>query len=211
MGTQQQHRQQKKKARHQAARKAKQADIARVQREAALQRTPGAVACRAEGWPVHSCYVTSDWREHGMVALVVARKGAGPSILAACYLVDLYCLGLKDTWVAEPGDEGTLRSLCKGGADAAPLEPCDPALAARIIRAGIDYAAALGLPAHSEFVRTRRFLTGIDADACAEEVPVGHHGKPLLVPGPRDNAAHLMAHLTSRLGPGGFDWIGSIG
>lgn len=52
---------------------------------------------RARNLPIYRCYVNSNWEENGMAQVLISRKHAGNTITFGIYLVDLFCLGLKDT------------------------------------------------------------------------------------------------------------------
>ncbi|MCK6484258.1 MAG: hypothetical protein HUU22_11655 [Phycisphaerae bacterium] len=47
---------------------------------------------------VTACYVNEHWRDNGMAAVFVLRGAPGRGMSMASYLVDIWCLGLKDAW-----------------------------------------------------------------------------------------------------------------
>lgn len=48
--------------------------------------------------PVDKCYVNSDWAEQGMAHVVIVRRRPDGKFAMAVYLVDTYCLGVKDAF-----------------------------------------------------------------------------------------------------------------
>lgn len=43
-------------------------------------------------------YITADWRESGMASLTLLRQGPAGRHVMAAFLIDFWCLGLKDTY-----------------------------------------------------------------------------------------------------------------
>jgi hypothetical protein len=81
----------RKKERQRLKRKQKKLQMRKVQAKTALQRIA------AEGGTLE-CWITPDWEEKGMAAIqVLGHTAAGRSAFAA-FLVDIWCVGLKDAF-----------------------------------------------------------------------------------------------------------------
>jgi hypothetical protein len=81
----------RKKERQRLKRKQKKLQIRKVQARTALQRIA------AEGGTLE-CWITPDWEEKGLAAIqVLGHTAAGRSAFAA-FLVDIWCVGLKDAF-----------------------------------------------------------------------------------------------------------------
>jgi hypothetical protein len=50
-------------------------------------------------FPVHVCKVMRDWQDIGLSPVTVIRKLGNQSYALASYLVDFWCLGVKDCFV----------------------------------------------------------------------------------------------------------------
>lgn len=46
--------------------------------------------------PITVCYINSNWQEQGIASIVVARQHQSGNFTVGTYLVDTYCLGVKD-------------------------------------------------------------------------------------------------------------------
>ncbi len=162
---------------------------------------------RASTWPLHECLATPQWQEEGLVTIVVSRIRPDGGIAVGALLVDLYCLGIKDADVHEDLDRHDYQRLLRrvGGEDR--LQPCAPALAARIARAGVEYASSLGFAPAPGWERAMLVLGDPDPDSCVQEVQCGHDGKPLYIAGPHDDSAAIIRHLEKRVGSQGFHFI----
>ena len=53
---------------------------------------------RAREYPFHGCWIMAGWKEAGITPVVVARLLENDRIMFGVYMVDLYCLGIKDAF-----------------------------------------------------------------------------------------------------------------
>ena len=56
------------------------------------------IRTRARNLPIHECLITEEWEKAGMASVLIARKHSNGNITLGFYLVDIYCLGVKDTF-----------------------------------------------------------------------------------------------------------------
>src|ERR1035437_6427475 len=47
--------------------------------------------------PFHECLINEDWKKGGLATVVISKKMPSGKIIVGLYLIDMYCLGLKDT------------------------------------------------------------------------------------------------------------------
>ena len=172
---------------------------------------PGEVVRHAREFPIHGCWIMSGWQESGITPVVVARQQEPGRILFASYMVDMYCLGIKDAFTRSDFTmakfERELPKLC-----ANEPEPCSVELAHEVIYGALEYAAALGFEPAPEF---RQELADLvldppDAHPRSGQVVFGHKGKPLYVAGPYDNEARtsqVIATLKRTCGEGNYDYL----
>jgi len=169
---------------------------------------------RAGTWPLLECRINSGFREEGLAQVVIAREGP-ETIAAGAFLVDLHCLGVKDCLAADDlsrEEYDRLRDgLTTGEAGGRLLEPCDGALAVKVVQTGAAYATGLGLRSHPDYDAARAIFGDVDPAACDEMIPCGHDGKPLYVAGPDDDIGEILRRLKERLGPDGFHYIVGTG
>jgi hypothetical protein len=152
------------------------------------------------------CVMPSTLFEIGIGHVVVAR--ALPSGLLGCayFLVDVFCLGVKDVFYAEMGEQ-ELRSRLAEQYDAQRFIDVEPARARKLIRDAAAYAAGLGLPAAKDTPAIEAIFGDVDASACTETFTFGKDGKPFFVSGPNDTPARIRAITrTLQASRGGGDW-----
>src|SRR5438309_465578 len=56
------------------------------------------IQTRARTLPIYKCFVNKDWRAIDIANVFVMRQHVNGHITAGVYLVDLLCLGIKDTF-----------------------------------------------------------------------------------------------------------------
>lgn len=162
-------------------------------------------------YPIIGCWITKTWKEEGMASVAIARQ-APIRIIAAFYLVDLYCLGVKDAFTIEVH---SLRALEKNVAKAMQGEeiPISPALAHEIVYGSIEFARKYGFEPHPDFYRLKanEILDPPDAYPHSGEVVFGYQGKPFYVAGPYDSPAKIAQILSTleRTAPGEYIYLPS--
>ena len=173
----------------------------------ALQRARKAVR-EAQGYPVHECMINRSWREKGLVTILIARRQPNGRIAFGVFLVDVYCLGLKNTFwngdfTISEYDWGVRgRMVSENDLVACPLD-----LAHTIIYGAIDYARQFGFEPHKDFKLSRHILQERDDFTWREDVEFGRDGMPLFVSGPHDNANRIIRQLQATAGEGNFHYL----
>jgi len=180
---------QRKLAAKAARRKAVVADKKKL--EVSSASLVGRIRVASKG-PFVRCLMPSTLFEIGMGHVVVAR--ALPSGLLGCayFLVDVFCLGIKDVLYAEIG-ENELRSRLAEQDEAQRFIEVEPARARKLIRDAAAYAAGLGLAAAKDTPAIEAIFGDVDAGACTETFTFGRDGKPFFMSGPNDTPARIRA------------------
>jgi hypothetical protein len=178
--------------------------IAREQASAA----PGLAVDDAHGWPDRpECGMEAS----GLAAVLVAREGRrGRGKVSVCgYLVDTYCLGVKDALGPRAMDEAGLRRFVQryfDGFDGEPVEaPID--LARHLVWGAVEYARGLGFEPARDFEPTRDHLGPLDGPAA---IGFGRHGKPFYMERPYDDADRIMRVLHERVGRDNFHFVTTL-
>ena len=163
-------------------------------------------------WPIAGCWIRRDWETTGLAVIMIARRRPDGHIAFANYLVDLYCLGLKDTFCRTnvPPDRFHRGDLERAFPDAPPVS-ISPELAHEIIYGSIEYAAQFGFQPHRDFTRSQYILDPPDLHPRSGTVKFGKDGKPFFVAGPHDNVAAVMRQLAQIAGEGNFHALAPIG
>ena len=197
---------QRKLAAKAARRKAVVADKKKL--EVSSASLVGRIRVASKG-PFVRCLMPSTLFEIGMGHVVVAR--ALPSGLLGCayFLVDVFCLGIKDVLYAEIG-ENELRSRLAEQDEAQRFIEVEPARARKLIRDAAAYAAGLGLAAAKDTPAIEAIFGDVDAGACTETFTFGRDGKPFFMSGPNDTPARIRAitrALEESRGAGAWDYM----
>jgi len=183
---------------------------ARRQARAATSRTTAPYHIRrARNYPLEGCWASSDWTESGLAVIVIARRQPDGNIVFGTYLVDYFCLGLKNTYCNADIPPGKFRRdyLPEMFSSTGPPVEISPALAHEIIYGGIEYAAQFGFRPQADFKYSRYVLDPPDAHPRTGEVEFGHEGKPLYMQGPYDNADAILRQLARTAGEGNFHYM----
>lgn len=159
----------------------------------------------ARGWADGAAQ--EDSTSGGLASVVVAREHGWDKVSVCGYLVDVYCLGVKNAHGPEIGDELDLRrfreryfSAYADGFQEAPFE-----LAQHLVLGAVDYARGLGFEPHQDFAKVAAHL-GEWAGASA--ITFGREGKPFYISGPYDDERKVMRTLEKAVGaPPNFDYI----
>jgi hypothetical protein len=160
---------------------------------------------RAEKWPVTRALMSKELWSLGIGYLVLARREGEGRLVFATFLVDVYCLGVKDAlWQA--GSVADLDDLVERIEGSQGLVPIKPECLMKILRGAVDYANALGFHPHRDFKHAALLLQGIDPADCAEEFTYGKDGKPFYISGPNESVQAIMA-IVQRVREAGGHYI----
>jgi len=176
---------------------------------------PGNHLQRAREYPIYGCWIMTNWKDEGITPVVVAREQEPGKVLFGVYMIDLYCLGIKDVFTRTDFSlrrfERKLPKLCAG----AP-EKCSVELAHEVIYGALEYAEKLGFSPHPDFNKQMAdmILDPPDAHPRVNQVSFGKDGKPLYVSGPYDDdqkISFVINTLMRTSGEGNFDYFVGLG
>lgn len=190
-------REQKRLAKAKAKRVAKRRQAARRNSPDPTIRLMG-----ADGWPIAACVAPENLWDMGLGHLVIARKTPDGQLACAIFLVDVYCLGIKNAMWTILG-QSEFRDLCRKLEGEARLAPVTPEHLAKLIYCAADYGQSLGFPPHRDFRHAQRLLAGIDPSQCPDEFEFGKEGRPLYIRGPGETlneARMIVARVQAQSG-----------
>ena len=156
------------------------------------------------------CKVSEGLFDIGMGYVVLGRTISPTKVAMAAFLLDVYCLGVKNAFFFEI-DQGKFREMVEGMTESAgPFVDTDPQCARKIVEGAVDYAKQLGFAHHEDYPPAQALFGDIDADSCPTEYEFGQDGKPLYIAGPHDTPARIrkiMRTLTDKVGEENFDYV----
>jgi len=159
--------------------------------------------------PIHECLVPANLFERGIGNLVFSRSLPGERMALAMFLLDVFCLGVKDTFFAVVGRDEYDRRL-RSWREAESLQRIDPAGLRKLVEGGVVYARELGFNPSPDYVVVHKIFGDVEATACPSHFQYGHAGKPFYISGPNDTAIKvqtILDQLQRRVGPGNFDYL----
>ncbi len=163
--------------------------------------------------PIHAVYVGDSVFTLGIGHAIIARKLPDGQIAAGVFLVDVYCLGIKNAFFMVQS-EYVFDDAIRTKFSTNELKSVPPAYARKLIEDSIAYARDLGFEPHPDFRDASVVLGDIDPAACTEMFTFGREGKPFYVSGPNHSeftARRIITHLANRFGPDGFHYLVGIG
>jgi len=168
---------------------------------------------QARAYPIHECLINRDWEEGGLAYIMLSRKQPDGRILFGAYLVDVRCLGLKDTFYEanlELSDYDEVRDIltARSQEEGEVFVNCPIELIHQIIYGAIDYASSLGFEPHQDF-KVSKYVLEAESKYPKEaiELEFGLNGKPCYFPGTHDDADRIIKQLETKVGAGNFDFI----
>jgi len=164
---------------------------------------------QAAALPIRECLLADSLFKNGMGTLVLARGSTVGPVHVAVFLLDAYCLGVKDMFLRTV-DSGQLPHFVDRLATSGPLRAVDPAYARKLLHDLVRWSATLGFQPPREFAAAERLFGSIDPQSCDATFEFGKDGKPFYVSGPTESSATMrrrMDQLRARLGPDGFHWM----
>ncbi len=139
----------------------------------------------------------------GFCTVIVTRQHKNNNITAGLYLVDLKCLGVKDThWLFNiPFDEFNEQVI---GNEDEEIEPIEYTLAHNIIYAGHDFAMEYEISPHKDFAVTKYILEEDNDNIPLIDVEVGENGIPHLIVDNINNYKTQLNLLKKNAGEGNY-------
>ena len=147
---------------------------------------------------IYGAFVSPTIFEEGLGSVVIARKLPNGRIAFGMFLVDAYCLGVKNADFNIVPRE-TFNDYIDQAAGLHGLPRDDPARARKLVEEAIAYARDLGFNPHRDFRDAEAIFGDIDADECEELFVFGSNGKPFFVAGPYDSPGKIR-RIMARLG-----------
>ena len=157
----------------------------------------------------YEAHIEKNWQEHGLAHVLVMRQHEENSTDMGVFLVDTWCLGVKDAYGECDLTAAAIEELLEERLPEVNRERIHPACAKKLIAGAIAYAEKLGFAPHRDFRKARRVLSGIDETLCPTEFTFGRDGKPCFVQGPDDTTERVdrvLSMLEARCGEDGFDF-----
>jgi hypothetical protein len=143
--------------------------------------------------------------------LVVSRFKADGRVEAGFFLLDVFCLGVKNAGFYHARSiadyqEGLIDQLFPDGNSVR----MTPEGGRKLTEDAISYARGLGFSPCADYKKASRVFGGITTAGCDEQFVFGQNAKPLYIQGPSESPAcveRILRVLEARCGEGGYHYI----
>ena len=181
--------------------------VAQKRRAEVLEASLPARVLRAANAPLQHCFLTESVFDIGMGTLVLARGATPHHISLSSFLIDVFCLGIKD--VMFESVESEVFEMYMDATDAmSPMISVDPSYARKLLRDLAAWSQSIGFAPHRDFAAVERMFGDVSADASDAIFRFGRDGKPVYIPGPSETAPLIrrrIEQLQKYLGDDGFE------
>jgi len=161
------------------------------------------ILTRARSLPIAECLIIKGLEEGGLANIIIARQHKSGNYTLGMYLVDMYCLGLKDTFYKYNISQKEYDSIKEDY----PFKPVTYNEVHNMIYGAIAYAEDLGIDPHPDFKVTQYIIEEDSDDIPLIEYEFGKDGKPFLVVSSRKDENKYVSILNKNVGEGNFDFL----
>lgn len=178
-----------------------------------LQMSPeNYIRLRIRNLPIHQCLINSDWKELGVANIMISRQHKNGNITACLYFVDLYCLGIKNSFYRFNISQKEYNEMAEKMKCSISVIEIDYPLVHNIIYSAWTYADNLKFTQNLDFLYTTFYMLNHDEDENIPYIDIkcGLNGKPCYVRGSSDNnttVKRVINHLTQKMGIGNFKFV----
>lgn len=146
-------------------------------------------------FPVYECKVLKNWKEAGISPVYVSRELTKDSYVFISYLIDFWCLGVKDTALKSGISKTDLKNIYSRNDD---LEIVSYQDARSLILGAIDFAKTIDIAPHlswnglpSSFIEAHL--------AYEKKFSFGLKGKPHYFSGPHDYERYNVEEIINKV------------
>ena len=155
---------------------------------------------RARTLQIGKCYRDSHLFDIGEGYVVVSRLHTGGKISFACYLIDTYCTGVKDSMYKLRTEKEEFDYILESLSKTNELEECSYEEAHNIVYGAVDFAEEIDIAPDNSFKLTKYILEEDTEDVPLIEYEFGKDGKHFLVATDQYNASKYLPKLKQAYG-----------
>lgn len=168
-----------------------------------FQKPENFIKTRARELQLGDCYISFDWEETGLANAMVSRKHTNGNFTLGIYLIDLKCLGVKDTTFKFNVSEEELEDFV----DYIQGDEIEYNKLHNIIYGAEAFANDCGFKTHKDWAITQYILEEDNDDIPLIGIEFGDGGVPAYYVGPNDSPAkvkQILATLDKNIGKGNY-------
>lgn len=164
-----------------------------------------------KGWLAKARPTNQDDGVGGLTQMIVTRQD-GNHYLMASYLIDYWCLGVKDVILPRQAGRTEYASFIALAEEQfkQPFVEISLEQAQSVVYGAVDYARSLGLEPHRDFNTKAEAHLGTRPDQLLP-MEFGKNGQPCYISGPYDDAPKIISTLEASVGKGNFEYVSPLG
>ncbi len=167
---------------------------------------------KASKLPKGKWYINEDWQTAGLAVISAVRIMPSGNIVYGTYLVDVFCLGVKDAGYrfnlkSSDAQDEIMQRYELTGLEAIEIKPD---FAQNIIYGAIEYAAQFKFAPHKDFDLAEYILDPAD-EIPFMDIEFGKNGRPFYISGPHDNVDLILHKLNITVGVGNYETLIRLG
>ncbi len=157
---------------------------------------------RMRSLEIGKCYINKN-EEEGMHIVLVTRCHKGGTYSVGCYLLDIFCLGVKNTYFFFNISQEDMNDLVERFEG----EEISYDEAHNWVYGAVEFAQEAGINPHSEYKITQYFLEEDTEEIPLIEFEYGKDGKHFFVADGNLELSKYLPILERNLGEGNFDYV----
>lgn len=167
---------------------------------------------RARNLPLSQCLINDGWDDSGLAYIIISREHINGNLTVCFYLVDLLCLGVKDTFFRFNISKWEYDEMIEKFTETISMSVVEYNLVHNIIFAALEFAEEIGFKPHKDFESITQYMLEEDDEkiplidiACGDE-----NGRPYYIQGEIDSdakARQILNHLDKEVGPNNYDYL----
>jgi hypothetical protein len=159
--------------------------------------------------PIYETLVPKNLFEIGIGTVVFSREMPDGSIASASFLLDVYCLGIKDAHLGFFPRSDYI-AMIQRMEENQKFEKASPEYIHKLVEESAAYARAIGFAPHKGYAKAKRVFGAADASDYTLTFEFGKEGKPFFVAGPHDSPSRcnkIRRTLVTTCGEDGFNFL----
>jgi hypothetical protein len=155
---------------------------------------------KARNLPIYECLINKEWKESKMATIFISRKMPSGNFIVGLYMMDLACVGLKDTYYKFNLSLPEYEDFRKTYQKELSIIPINYALAHNIIYGGITFAEEFGFCPHKMFRITQYLLEEDDERIELIDIEFGENEMPLVIASQNNPQLDVITQLDASVG-----------
>jgi hypothetical protein len=162
------------------------------------------IRTKARQLAVDKCYINESWENSGLATIVVSRKHSNNNLTFGVFLVDILCLGVKDSLYHFNMSDIEFEDFLDSLSEHEDLVEIEYALAHNIIYGAIEFAGEYEFKPDKSFNLTQYILEEDTDDIELIDIPLGTDEKPTVVVSENNPQTAIIAQLKRIAGEGNY-------